>query len=192
MWHIFEMFAHTNKVKYLKQWPESHWELLVQVAWVINWWSSWLTMTMAVAVMTNMKMIEELSSTCPACSSLLAQGKHMDWKHLKSATSPPTPFTRAQSESVIQAGKALMSLVAVGNPSLSSRLPLPVTRVAKRVRARRMELSIIVTVATDCRIKSSQLDAILITLVVYDHLVVTIGPLLGGGGSLTRYLSLIS
>ena len=49
-----------------------------------------------------------------------------------------------------------------------------------------------VTVATDCRIKSNQLDAILTTLVVYDHLVVTIGPLLGGGGSLTRYLSLIS
>ena len=40
--------------------------------------------------------------------------------------------------------------------------------------------------------QSSQLDAIMITIVVYDHLVVIIGPLLGGGGSLTRYLSLIS
>ena len=100
-------------------------------------------------------------STWPPCSSLLAHGKHMDWKHLKSASSPPNPVTPAQSESVIHAGKALMSLVAmVGKLTsflLSWRLPLPVTRVAKRTRARSTELSIIVTVATDCRVKSNQL-----------------------------------
>ena len=67
--------------------------------------------TIAVAVMMDLKMIQDMSPTCPACSSLLAHGKHMDWKHLKSATSPPNPVTAAQSESVTQAGKALMSLV---------------------------------------------------------------------------------
>ena len=69
-----------------------------------------VTVTMAM-VMINMKMMREMVSTCSPCSSLLAQGKHMDWKHLKSATSPPNPVTAAQSESVTQAGKALMSLV---------------------------------------------------------------------------------
>ena len=126
--------------------------------------------------MMDLKMIQDMSPTCPACSSLLAHGKHMDWKHLKSATSPPNPVTRAQSESVIQAGKALMSLVDASNPPLlplSWRLPLPATRVAKRKRGRSRELSILVTVATDCRIKRNQL-VILITIVVYDHLVVTI------------------
>ena len=114
------------------------------------------------AMIINMKMIKEMFLTRPPCSSLLAHGKHMDWKHLKSATSPPNPVTPAQSESVTQAGKALMSLVAIGNPSLLSLPSLPVTRVAKRVRARNIELFIIVTVATSCLMKSSQLVTMLI------------------------------
>ena len=120
--------------------------------------------TMTVVII-NMKMIKEMLSTCSPCSSLLAHGKHMDWKHLKSACSPPNPVTTAQSESVTQAGKALMSLVAVGNPSLlpfplSWMLPLPVTRVAKRVSARSIELFIMITFPTNCPVKSSQLVTI--------------------------------
>ena len=90
--------------------------------------------------------------TWPLCRRLSAQGKHMDWKHLKSATSPPGPVTLAQSESVMQAGKALMSLLGKVKSVLEvPMLPCPATRVAKRERTNRREPSI-VTFFTMCSI----------------------------------------
>ena len=78
--------------------------------------------------------------------------KHMDWKHLKSATSPSNPVTLAQSESVMQAGKALMSLLGKVKSVLEVPiLPCPAARVAKRERTNRREPSI-VTFFTKCSI----------------------------------------
>ena len=90
--------------------------------------------------------------TWPPCRRLSAQGKHMDWKHLKSATSPSDPVTLAQSESVMQAGKALMSLLGKVKSVLEvPMLPCPATRLAKRERTNRREPSI-VTFFTMCGI----------------------------------------
>ena len=76
----------------------------------------------------------------------------MDWKHLKSATSPSDPVTLAQSESVMQAGKALMSLLGKVKSVLEvPMLPCPATRLAKRERTNRREPSI-VTFFTMCGI----------------------------------------